>query len=211
MSESLFEWIAQNNEVLKEFKHHSLRVMYLSTLLGKKLNCYDEDLKIAALFHDIGKVGLSSDILLKPGKLTPLERIIVESHCHIGNTIVRKLIGNNRAARFIRDHHENWDGTGYPRNLTGKEISLQGRIIRVCDSFDAMTYEIRSYKTKRMTNYEAIEELKNCSWTQFDGNVVNEFISLIKDIDLHNNWYHEYDEYIMENIFKNIIALENSY
>ncbi|MFD2045682.1 HD-GYP domain-containing protein [Ornithinibacillus salinisoli] len=198
---SLFEAIAQDNEVLKQFKHHSFRVMYLSTMLAKKVDCYDEDLKIAALLHDIGKMGLSKDILLKPGKLTTLERTVVESHSHLGNIILRKELGKTRAARFVRDHHENWDGTGYPRGLVGEEISIQGRIIRVCDSFDAMTYDMRNYQITKMTYQDAYKELRRCSWREFDGNLVEEFITLLHDIELPNSWYNKFDSKFLENLF----------
>lgn len=192
--ESLFNHIAQDNEVLKIFKHHSLRVMYLASLLAKEIHCYDEDLRIAALLHDIGKMGISKKILLKPEKLNTLERTIIESHCHIGNVIVRKELGKTRAAQFIRDHHENWNGTGYPRRLTGEEISIQGRILRICDSFDTMTYDIRSYNSTKMSHQEAFTELRQCSWLQFDGNLVDVFISLLTEMKLpEDQWFDKYN------------------
>ncbi|MFC2948722.1 HD-GYP domain-containing protein [Virgibacillus sediminis] len=185
----LFEEISQDNEVLREFKQHSLRVMHLSVLLAERLDCYDEDLETAALLHDIGKMALSKDILLKPGKLNSIERTVVESHCHIGNLIVRKELGKLRAAEFVRDHHENWDGSGYPRRLLGEDISMQGRIIRICDSFDVMTYDIRKYQTLKMSYEEAFEELRRFSWKQFDGNLVEEFITMLEGLELPEGWY----------------------
>ncbi|MDQ0158217.1 HD-GYP domain-containing protein [Alkalibacillus salilacus] len=202
--ESLFENIAQDNEVLQLFKHHSLRVMYLSTMLAKKVGCYDDDLRVAAFLHDIGKIGIAKEILLKPGKLNTIEKTIVESHSHIGNSIVRKELGRTRAAEFIRDHHEDWNGTGYPRRLVGEEISVQGRIIRICDSFDTMTYDIRNYKLTKMSYHEAFEELKRCSWTQFDGNLVETFIDLLIKLELPDSWYDTYDSAFLEKIYKEI-------
>lgn len=199
--ESLFDDIAQNTEVLSVFKHHSLRVMHLSTMLAKKVNCYDEDLRVASLLHDIGKVGLSSEILFKDGKLNELERTIIQSHSHIGNTIVRNVLYQNRAASFIRDHHENWDGTGYPRRLIGEDISIQGRIIRICDSFDTMTYDLRNYQKSKMSHEEALQELKDCAWKQYDGSLVNTFVELIEEIQLPPKWYDHYDLSILKNIF----------
>jgi putative nucleotidyltransferase with HDIG domain len=189
--ESLFDDIAQDNEVLREFKHHSLRVMYLSSLLAKKVNYYDEDLRTASLLHDIGKIGISKEILMKPGKLNSLEKTIIESHCHVGNRIVRKELGKTRAAEFVRDHHENWDGTGYPRQLIGEEISVQGRIIRISDSFDTMTYDVRNYSRAKMSSHDAFQELRRCSWIQFDGNLVEELISLLIKIKLPEFWYDD--------------------
>ncbi|MFC3041080.1 HD-GYP domain-containing protein [Virgibacillus xinjiangensis] len=198
---SLFEEISQDNEVLREFKHHSLRVMHLSVLLSKRLECYEEDLRTAALLHDIGKMALSKDILLKPGKLNSIERTVVESHCHIGNLIVRKELGQPRAAEFIRDHHENWDGTGYPRRLTGEDITLQGRIIRICDAFDVMTYDVRKYNMVKMSYAEAFEELRNCSWSQFDGNLVEVFISGVKEAGLAEDWYEKMETSLGNDLF----------
>lgn len=200
--ESLFENIAQDNEVLELFRHHSIRVMYLSSLLAKEVGVYDEDFRIAAFLHDIGKIGIAKEILLKPGKLNTIERTIIESHSHIGNVITRKELGKIRAAKFIRDHHEDWNGTGYPRRLTGEEISIQGRIIRICDSFDAMTYDLRDYKKSKMTYREAISELRKCSWTDFDGNLVETFVSILLKLDLPDAWY--YNSAFMEKLY-NII------
>ncbi len=159
---------------------------------------------ITALLHDIGKVGLSKEILLKPAKLTTLERTIVESHVHIGNRILRKELGKTRPASFVRDHHENWNGTGYPRGLVGEDISIQGRIIRICDSFDVMTYDTRDYKLTKMAYYDAFEELKRCKWTDFDGNLVDEFINMLIEIELPDSWYDEYNAEFMKKMFKEL-------
>ncbi|MFC4558034.1 HD-GYP domain-containing protein [Virgibacillus kekensis] len=204
--ESLFENIAQDNEVLQIFKHHSMRVMYLSSMLAKKIGCYDEDLRVAAFLHDIGKIGVAKEILLKPAKLSSVERAVVESHCHIGNVIIRKELGKTRAAEFVRDHHENWNGSGYPRRLIGEQISMQGRIIRICDSFDTMTYDIRNYKSSTMTYYDAFEELRRCSWTQFDGNLVDTFINLLMELEIPDSWYDQYNAEFIKKIYKGIDA-----
>jgi putative nucleotidyltransferase with HDIG domain len=202
--ESLFENIAQDNEVLQIFKHHSLRVMYLSSMLAKKVGYYDDDLRVAAFLHDIGKIGITKEILLKPGKLNTIEKTIIESHCHIGNTIVRKELGRTRAAEFIRDHHEDWNGKGYPRRLTGEEISVQGRIIRICDSFDTMTSDIRNYALTKMSYDDAFQELKRCSWAQFDGNLVDAFISLLTELELPESWYDKYDPSYIQKLYNQI-------
>jgi putative nucleotidyltransferase with HDIG domain len=202
--ESLFYQIAQDNEVIKEFKFHSLRVMYLASMLGKKTGCFDEDLRVASLLHDIGKMGLSKEILFKPGKLSELEYIVVQSHCHIGNTIVRKQLGMTRAANFIRDHHERWDGNGYPRRLLGDQISIQGRIIGICDAFDTMTIDRRNYQQKTLTFDEAFEELRICSWKQFDGNLVEYFIEMMKDITLPELWY-SHQNVLKEDVFQILV------
>lgn len=202
--ETLFDKIAQDNEVLQVFKQHSLRVMYLSILLAKKNDCFDKDLQIAALLHDIGKAGLSKDILLKDEELSSLEKTIIESHSHIGNAIVRKELGKTRAAEFIRDHHENWDGTGYPRRLIGEDISIQGRIIRICDSFDVMTYDLRNYNANKMSYQEAIDELRRYSWQQFDGDLVESFVEMIHEINLPISWYNTFNSDFISRIFKTV-------
>lgn len=207
--ENLFDQIAQDNEVLQVFKNHSLRVMYLSTMLAKEAGCYDEDLRTAALLHDIGKIGLSSDILFKPSRLNTLEMTIVESHSHIGNTIIRKVLGKTRPAGFVRDHHENWDGSGYPRRLIGEDISIQGRIIRICDSFDTMTYDRRIYNKKNLTHEEAIEELKRCKWKQYDGRLVDTFVELVEKLNLPTDWYDQYNAHFLEKVFSNFHDAEN--
>src|SRR5690625_6840286 len=99
--------------------------MVLASALAKRVGFYNEDLRLAALLHDIGKVGISKRILLKTEKLTDLEYTIIQSHSHIGNVIVRQHLGLTQVAEFIRDHHERWDGKGYPRRLLGDEISIQ--------------------------------------------------------------------------------------
>jgi|GEM_PF-4953590 len=182
--ENLFYEIAQDNEVIRIFKYHSLRVMFLASALAKKAGCYDEDLRLAALLHDIGKVGISKKILLKQDKLTDLEYTIVQSHSHIGNVIVRKHLGLTRTAQFIRDHHERWDGNGYPRRLVGDEITIQGRIIAICDSFDTMTVDRRIYRKAPLSYKNAFDELERCAWTQFDGNLVQIFINMMDEVTI---------------------------
>ncbi|MEC5424822.1 HD domain-containing protein [Virgibacillus sp. C22-A2] len=182
--ESLFYEIAQDNEIIHIFKYHSLRVMFLASTLAKKMGCYDEDLRVAALLHDIGKMGISRNILLKPERLSELEYTIIQSHSHVGNVIVRKHLGLTKAAKFIRDHHERWDGKGYPRRLLGDEITVQGRIISICDAFDAMTIDQRNYKSSTLSYEEAFNELQRCSWTQFDGNLVSIFIDMMNEVTI---------------------------
>ncbi|SFK05015.1 HDIG domain-containing protein [Halobacillus dabanensis] len=179
--ETLFYEIAQDNEVIQMFKYHSLRVMFLSSMLAKRMDCYDEDLRVASLLHDIGKVGIAKSILLKPGKLSDLEFTIIQSHSHVGNVIVRKHLGLTRAAKFIRDHHERWDGTGYPRRLLGDEATIQGRIIAICDAFDTMTIDRRNYQKETLSYEDALKELQSCAWAQFDGNLVNAFIGMMEE------------------------------
>lgn len=182
--EGLFYKIAQDSEVIRQFKYHSLRVIFLASALAKRVDCYDEDLRIAALLHDIGKVAISKHILLKPGRLSELEFTIIQSHCHVGNTIVRKHLGLPRSARFVRDHHERWDGKGYPRSLKGEDITIQGRIIAICDAFDVMTVDHRNYRENKLTYEEALAELQKGAWTQFDGDLVKSFSLMMDEVKI---------------------------
>lgn len=195
-AEKLFEQISQDNEVIHVFKYHSLRVMSFSCKLAKVVDCYDEDMKIASLLHDIGKMGISKEILLKPAKLSELEYQIIKAHSHIGNNILRSILNLPRAALFVRDHHERWDGSGYPRGLIGEEISIQGRIICLCDAFDTMTIDRRNYNKKTLSYEEAFEELRRCSWSQFDGDLVEQFIATVKALSIPHNekWYEDRDK-----------------
>ncbi len=86
----------------------------------------------------------------------------------------------------------------------GEEIFVQGRIIRICDSFDTMTYDIRNYKASKMSYHQAFEELKRCAWTQFDGNLVETFISLLIDLELPESWYDTYNSTFIEKIYNKI-------
>jgi putative nucleotidyltransferase with HDIG domain len=200
-AEELFKQISQDNEVLRIFKYHSLRVMHFSVCLAKMVGCYDEDLKLASLLHDIGKIGLSKEILLKPSKLDELEYQIIQAHSTIGNNILRKTLKMPRAAVFVRDHHERWDGNGYPRGLEKEGITVQGRIIGICDAFDTMTIDRRNYNRRTLTYEEALDELKRCSWSQFDGNLVDTFEMLLRDLNLPSSDIWAEDEQMIRDIF----------
>ena len=122
---------------------HSERVGFLSEELGIKCGLSEEDiviLKIAATFHDIGKIGIPDPILLKPGEFDEKEWAVMKNHPQIGADIMQsiELEGAKLAARVIRCHHENYDGSGYPDGLSGEEISVLSRIISIADAYDAM-------------------------------------------------------------------------
>jgi len=200
-AEQLFTQVSQDNEVLRVFKYHSLRVMHFSVCLSNMVGCYDNDLKYAALLHDIGKIGLAKEILLKPTKLDELEYLIIQAHSTIGNNIIRNTLNMKRAAIFVRDHHERWDGNGYPRGLAKEEISIQGRIIGICDAFDTMTIDRRNYNRQTLSYEEALLELKRCSWSQFDGNLVDKFEILIHNLNLPLADIWAEDDAMINNIF----------
>ncbi|RJX18557.1 MAG: diguanylate cyclase [Ammonifex sp.] len=136
------------------------------------------DLRLLALFHDIGKVGVSDRILLKPGPLTADERAEMQRHCEIGHRIAQSIPDLPPIADWILKHHEWWNGEGYPLGLKGEDIPLECRILAIADAFDAMTND-RPYR-KAMPVEEAVEELKRCVGTQFDPDLVEEFVKLFK-------------------------------
>lgn len=134
----------------------------------------------AAPLHDVGKIGIPDQILLKPGKLTPEEFDIIKTHAEIGANL---LAGGRSemvqmAERIARTHHERWDGTGYPAGLKGEEIPIEGRITSVVDVFDALTNE-RPYK-KAWPLEEAIAEIESQKGRQFDPDVVDAFTRVLQ-------------------------------
>ncbi|MGI8650006.1 MAG: HD domain-containing phosphohydrolase [Rubrobacter sp.] len=131
-----------------------------------------------SLLHDVGKIGISESILLKPAALTPEERTIVELHPRIGYHLVRRVPALRATAPAILHHHERYDGDGYPSGLRGEEIPLESRIISVADSFSAMVTD-RPYRAGRSAE-EALAELERCSGTQFDPEVVEAFIEVVR-------------------------------
>lgn len=159
---------------------HSSRVSCICQSIASKMD-FSKDaanqMRIAGLIHDIGKIGVDETILNKPGRLTPEERTDIERHPEIGWRILSSTIEFSELAQFVLNHHENWDGSGYPNGLKGEEIQLEARIISVADSYDAMTSE-RSYK-KGMKADDAIREMQRCSGTQFDPKIVDVLVNLV--------------------------------
>ena len=163
-----------------ETQEHTDRVAQYAYKIGKELDFSISDLDelyLVANFHDIGKIGINEDILLKPSKLTSEEFEIMKTHCEKGYRIINALGELENVAKCVLTHHEKYDGTGYPLGLSKEDIPLISRIISVADSYDVMTTE-RPYK-KAMSKTEAIAELKRCSNTQFDPKIVELFINKV--------------------------------
>ena len=129
-----------------------------------------------AFLHDIGKTAIPDHILLKPGKLTMEERKIMREHCTRGYEILRKIPFLAGAAEIVYCHQEHFDGRGYPSALKGSEIPIGARIFSVADALDAITSD-RPYRMARSFE-EAREEIRRCSGTQFDPEVVEVFLKL---------------------------------
>ena len=137
-----------------------------------------EELLFGSLLHDLGKIGISERILLKPGGLTPEERAIVELHPRIGYKLVSRIPRLEAIALAVLHHHERWDGTGYPGRLKGEQIPLEARIIGVADAFSAMTAD-RPYSRRRPLS-EACAEIERCAGTQFDPHVAKTFLEEVR-------------------------------
>jgi diguanylate cyclase (GGDEF)-like protein/PAS domain S-box-containing protein len=159
---------------------HSNRVSSICQSIATKMN-FNKDavnqMKIAGLIHDIGKIGVDETILNKPGNLTNDERIDIERHPEIGWRLLSSTNEFSELAQFVLNHHEKWDGSGYPNGLRGEAIQLEARIIAVADAYDAMTSE-RSYR-KALSMEEAIKELIRCSGMQFDPGIVDVFVNQV--------------------------------
>jgi HD-GYP domain-containing protein (c-di-GMP phosphodiesterase class II) len=157
---------------------HSTRLAEWGMRVGQELGLEEselQNLEVAALLHDIGKVGIPDAILRKPGKLDAEEYALMKKHPEYGWAVLRMLPGFERAALDILHHHENFDGKGYPAGLKGSEIPVVSRIVSVIDAFDAMVSS-RPYRVG-LPHEEAVRRLIESSGTQFDPVVVQCFIS----------------------------------
>lgn len=189
---------------------HSLRVTLYSMILAKELNldnAYMEDIEIAGLLHDIGKIAMPKSILCKNGKLTDEEFMVMKSHPVRGEKIVINIKKLQMISEWVKAHHEKWDGTGYPDGIAGEQIPLAGRIIALADTYDAMT-STRPYRTA-LPHDVAINEIKRCSGTQFDPVLAELFVRLSDTIDAARKnpeeYYQKYS-FLVKNIDFNIIS-----
>jgi HD-GYP domain-containing protein (c-di-GMP phosphodiesterase class II) len=157
---------------------HSTRLAEWGMRVGQELGLEEvelQNLEVAALLHDIGKMGIPDAILRKPGRLDPEEYALMKKHPEYGWAVLRMLPGFERAALDILHHHENFDGKGYPAGLKELEIPVVSRIVSVIDAFDAMVSS-RPYRVG-LPHEEAVRRLVESSGTQFDPAVVQCFIS----------------------------------
>ncbi|MEW6408737.1 MAG: HD domain-containing phosphohydrolase, partial [Nitrospirota bacterium] len=161
---------------------HSDRVTEYSIKIGKELGLKDkelDDLRVAGLLHDIGKIGTYDILLDKAEKLTDGEYEMVKKHPGKGVKLLEPIKQLKHITPWIKHHHECYNGTGYPDGLRGEEIPLMARILTVADAFDAMTAE-RPYR-ETLSREKAIKELKKYSGTQFYPKVVEAFLKVIED------------------------------
>lgn len=161
---------------------HSGNVSEYAVQLAKKIGLKKNDIQIikeAGLLHDIGKIGIPESILKKKGKLTDEEYQIMKTHVEKSIEMIHYLPNMSYVVPAVVSHHERYDGKGYPRGVQGEEIPLAGRILAVCDSFDAMTSK-RVYKEALTVDY-AVSELKKNRGTQFDPKLADAFIELVQE------------------------------
>ncbi len=163
---------------------HIERIGRLSTLLAEQIGMdadFCEQLSHAAPLHDVGKVAIPDAILLKPGPLTPEERAIVETHAEEGHRLLRGSSSSilEMATIIALSHQEKWDGTGYPRGLTGEAIPIEGRIVAIADVFDALTSD-RVYR-KAFPVEEAVQMMREQRGRHFDPVLLDAFMEVLED------------------------------
>jgi putative nucleotidyltransferase with HDIG domain len=162
---------------------HSRQVSNYALALAIELNLSEEEIehiKIAGLLHDIGKISISEAILNKSGRLTNEEFSIIKKHPVIGEEIFSQISSFKEETKLVGMHHERYDGKGYPRGLKGDEVPLGGYILAVADTLDAILSD-RSYKSAQSVDF-AINEIQNCSGTQFHPHVVDALLNLQKSL-----------------------------
>lgn len=175
ISKTLFEKSAREQV-------HSERVSILSVKLAELLGISKDEMnsiELIGLMHDIGKIGIDDNILNKPSQLSSEEYFQMKKHPEIGARILSSVLEFSEISTSVLQHHENWDGSGYPQGLKGEEIGIEARIIAIADAYDAMTSH-RTY-SKQKTKEEALKEIERCSGTQFDPILTKIFIEMILD------------------------------
>jgi putative nucleotidyltransferase with HDIG domain len=166
-----------------ETEGHSKRVTAYTIAIARALGLPKEQISViarGAFLHDIGKMAIPDNILRKPGKLTNEEMLIMREHCYRGYQMLKKIPFLNEACDIVYSHQEKFDGSGYPRGLRGDEIPLGARIFSIADTLDAITCD-RPYR-KAQSLDAARAEIKRCSGTQFDPEIVERFLQMPDNI-----------------------------
>jgi putative nucleotidyltransferase with HDIG domain len=165
-----------------ETHRHSCRVTEYTLAISRKLNLSNDELLVyrsGALLHDVGKIGVSDSILLKPSKLNSVEWNAIKKHPEYGFKILKGLSLPDEVSNLVYSHHERYDGKGYPNGSKGSRIPLGARIFSIADAFDAMT-SYRVYRSS-ISFDEAKEIIKKSSGSQFDPEIVDIFLNISND------------------------------
>jgi len=160
---------------------HSENVAKYAVLIAKELNMTADQIEVlreACELHDLGKIGVEDSILMKPSELTPEEWKNIKRHPDIGAQILEPLTFLDSVIDLVRQHHEHYNGSGYPQGLKGEEILLGARIIHIADAYEAMV-SARSYRKDPLSKEAAIEEIKKHKGTQFDPKAVDAFLKVV--------------------------------
>ncbi len=181
LAPTLASALANAIEARDSYLHgHCERLASLAVRIAEELELFSEEvetIRLGAILHDIGKIGIPDRVLLKPGPLDDEERVIIETHPTIGDKLLEPLDLLAAARPIVRHHHERWDGQGYPDGLAAEEIPLGARIVAVADSVEVMSSR-QLYRQPR-TPAEILEELHCCRGAQWDPRVVDVVLSLI--------------------------------
>jgi len=176
---------------------HIIRMSQISALIGGYLGMSDDEVEIllhASPMHDIGKIGIPDNILLKPGKFTPKEWKIMQTHTSIGGDILNSGEGDllDMACVIALSHHEKFDGSGYPLGISGENIPLVGRICALADVFDALT-SVRPYKKSWSLN-KTISYIKENTGSHFDPSIAKVFLNHLEEmLEIKDQYAEEYD------------------
>ena len=177
--------LAQAIDARDHYTHsHSENVARYAVAIANELKLSVKDIELirqACELHDLGKIGIEDSILLKTSALTPLEWEQIKKHPTIGAQILEPLTFLNGVVDLIRQHHEHYDGTGYPEGRKGEDILLGARIIHVADAYEAMR-SARSYRKTPLMKEEAVLEIKRNSGTQFDPKIVDVFLKVVDNL-----------------------------
>jgi diguanylate cyclase (GGDEF)-like protein len=181
---STVEALANALEAKDEYTStHARWIADLALRVGAELGLDEKGLKrleLGALLHDIGKIGIPSAILAKPGRLTADERAVIQTHPELGERIIAPIDRLQEVRSIVRHCHERWDGLGYPDGLADEEVPLEARIIFVCDAYHAMTTD-RPYR-RRLSHREAARRLREAAGSQFDPHVVDVALRVLNEL-----------------------------
>ncbi|PID28215.1 MAG: two-component system response regulator [Candidatus Cloacimonadota bacterium] len=176
---------------------HSERVTAISLIIARQMRCDERCfnfLRLGAVLHDIGKIGIDKNILNKNGVLTEEEGKLLKTHPEIGYNIIKTLDHDEEVFRIVRQHHERFDGKGYPDGLKGDEISYLAKIVSIADTYDAMTSD-RPYR-KALSHDIAVKEINRGRGTQFDPDTVDAFNKIEKILESKDHFNGSFIEHL---------------